>query len=75
MHPIEISGHIYTQDDNGNWTFKAKESEPLKQDGTLKAQYKELPQFNIIYDIEAHMQGQMDNEIKAATKEILNILK
>lgn len=72
---IEVGNFIYEHDDKFNWTFKAKEPEPFKKDGTLRPQYKEKPQFDLIYDIEAHHRGQMMNEIQMATKEILEILK
>jgi len=72
--PIEIGGFLYEQQ-NGAWVFKAKESEPFQPSGVLKPKYKELPQFPVIYDIEAHHRGQMNNEIKTATQEILDILK
>jgi hypothetical protein len=75
MEPIPVGNFEYTQDDKGGWTFKAKEGDVLKKDGTLKVEYKELPQFDLIYGIEAHMQGQMDNEIKQAVKEITKELK
>lgn len=74
-NPIEISGHIYSQDENGNWTYKAKEPDALKADGTLKAKYKELPQFDIIYDIDNHFNKLMATEIKQFTKELKEILK
>jgi oxalate decarboxylase/phosphoglucose isomerase-like protein (cupin superfamily) len=75
MCELQVGNYIYNQEPNGTWTFKAKEPEALKVDGTLKKQYKELPQYDVIYDIDAHMRGQMDNEIKIAVKEILNELK
>lgn len=68
---IDVGGYIYEQTENGCWTFKAKEPEPLKKDSTLKAQYKELPSLDLIYGIEAHMRGQMDNEIKQAVNDIV----
>ena len=75
MDQIEVGNFLYQNDGKGNWTFKAKDPSPFDAKGILKPQYKELPQFDIIYDIDAHMRGQMMNEIKAATKEILEILK
>jgi hypothetical protein len=75
MDQIEVGSFIYEQDGKGGWTFKSKETNPLDSKGTLKPQYKELPQFSVIYDIDTHMRGQMMNEIKTATKEILQILK
>jgi hypothetical protein len=75
MYQIEVGNFIYQHDGKGGWTFKAKQTNPFDTKGTLKPQYKELPQFDIIYDIDAHMRGQMMNEIKTATKEILEILK
>lgn len=68
---IEVGNFVYEQDEKFNWTFKAKEPEPIKKE----VKYRELPQFDIIYDIDAHMQGQMDNEVKLAIKEILEELK
>lgn len=75
MQPIQVGNFEYEQDGKGNWTFKAKETEPFKANGNLKPKYAEQPQFKVIYDIESHMRGQMMNEIKIATKEILEILK
>lgn len=57
---------VYEQDKDGTWISKA---EP-----TNVKVYKERPQFDVIYEIDAHMQGQMDNEIKLAVKEILKEL-
>lgn len=71
---IEVSGFDFKQLPTGEWTFKAKENQPFNINGTLKTQYKELPSLDLIYGIEAHMRGQMDNEIKQASKEILKEL-
>lgn len=72
---IEVGNSVFKQQPSGEWTFKAKESDIVNTDDRLKPQYKELPQFDLIYDIDAHMRGQMDNEVKTAIKEILTILK
>lgn len=75
MCNIEVGNFDYSLNEKGEWIYKAKEPEAFKKDGTLKAQYKELPQFDIIYKIDDHASKLMLNEIKAAKNDILNLLK
>lgn len=46
---------IASLDDNGLWIYKANSDnklKPFKKNGTLKAQYKDLPRFKIISEYE-----------------------
>lgn len=46
---------IASQDDQGNWVYKANTTDrlkPFKQNGNLKAQYKDLPRFKAIAQFE-----------------------
>jgi hypothetical protein len=75
VESIAIGNFEYTQDDQGNWIGKAQESKALKKDGTLKAQYKELPRYKMNISIEDLMRKQMNKQLKGIIQDLNEILK
>lgn len=60
---------------DGTFIYKAKENKALKKDGTLKAQYKEMPRFDVLkeIDIEAEKDSKdWHKAISKLTKQVLN---
>lgn len=71
MQPIAIGNFEYTQNDKGEWIFKAKDSNPLSS-GKEKPKYQEKPQFRIQEVIE----GKSKNTFRQiVNKEVIEITK
>jgi len=48
---LKISGFDFSQDEKGNWLWKSEQT-PFKKNGTLKAEYKDMPRLPAIMEIE-----------------------
>lgn len=68
---IQVGNFEYTQDEKGEWLFKA--SEPGKLKG--KSQYKEKPQFKIIEALDKEMSKSMEKQLNQFTKDATKFLQ
>ena len=62
----------YTKDNEGNFKYK---EEPLKKDGTLKAEYKDLPRLKLIHELESNWTQAFKTQIETALKQGLKTLE
>lgn len=67
---IEFPLFSSTLDENGNWIHKSKDLQFKKKDGTLKAQYKDLPRVKAIYEIEASVKNDFKKTLENTVKDI-----
>lgn len=67
---IDLNGQVFEQNEGGEWIYKAEDSKFKKKDGTLKAQYKDLPRYDLIYKYEDHFRAQFDNTLRQIKKDI-----
>jgi len=77
---IALNGQIFKQWEDGSWTHSAEDSSILlksdvkKQDGTLKAQYKDLPRYKLIVDYEDYFRAEWNETLRDTTKEALKFI-
>ena len=71
---IEIGNFVYFQNEKGEWLHKANDTKVLKKDGTLKAQYKDLPRYDIVYELEDDIKKDYKKTINTIAEEIVNKL-
>lgn len=67
---IKIGNFTYQQNDKLEWVFKADKITPLKQNGTLKKEYKDLPRFKAIVQYENEELKDFDSLLEQSVKEI-----
>ena len=72
---IKVGNFIAIQDDKGDWIYKAQESKALKKDGTLKAEYKEMPRFKILTEMENEVQDEYSQSLTLAINQVKNKIK
>ena len=72
---INLNGSIFEQDENGEWIFKADKSAEFKKDGTLKAKYKDLPRYDLIYKYEDYFRDQFNNTLKQIKQDLDSKMK
>lgn len=73
MQPIQIGNFEYTQDDKGQWIYKAKPSSPLSSSD--KPKYKEKPQFKLQETIENASKERFSLVLNKTVLELTNYLK
>lgn len=64
---------IASQDEKGNWIYKANESnqlKPFKKNGSLKAVYHDLPRFKVIVEYEDQEEKDYSDLLSQAVKDI-----
>lgn len=66
---------VSNKDGSWDWVLKAKRVTPLKKDGSLKAQYKDLPRYDVIYEWEDEVKQNYNKELKENLKEITKKLR
>jgi len=67
---LDLNGQVFEQNEKGEWIYKAEDSKFKTQKGTLKAQYKDLPRYKLIYNYEDHFRAQFDNTLRQIQKDI-----
>lgn len=70
---ISIGNFIASQDEKGNWIYKAKESNKLIN--SLKPKYREKPQFKLLGDIESVAKSNFRTTLKNTILKSLTIIK
>jgi hypothetical protein len=72
MKPISIGNFEYTQDEKGEWIYKAKEIKPLKSE---KPKYREKPQFKLQEIIEGKSKNRFMKIMNHSVIEISKFIK
>ena len=72
---IKLHGFLASQDEKGNWIYKADDKQPLKKDGTLKAEYKDLPRYKVLIESEKKIQDQYSSTLELAVRTISSKVK
>jgi hypothetical protein len=75
---IKVGNFIATQDEKGDWIYKAdNQNQFKKKDGSLKAQYKDMPRFDLIIQLEKKTtdmyEQTLTQSINQVAKQIKNI--
>ena len=70
---ITVGNFKYSQDEDGNWIYKASDS--LKLPSKKKPEYREKPFFKIQYEIEGNSKKRFQDFAKKSVLEITNYLK
>jgi hypothetical protein len=64
------NGIIAFQNESGEWIYKANTLGPFKKNGSLKAQYKDLPRFKVIVDYEDQELKDFEQNLSESIKDI-----
>lgn len=70
--PITIGNFDYSQDEKGEWIYKASESKPLKSG---EAKYQEKPAFPLQIKIESSSKNKIAQILKQSVIEISKHIK
>lgn len=71
MQPIQIGNFDASQDEKGNWIYKAKETQPLKP----VAKYREKPQYKLQETIEQHSKSNFSLKLNKTVLEAVTFIK
>lgn len=70
MSQVDLNGQVFEQDQSGNWIHKAEQSKFKTKDGKLKAQYKDLPRYKLIYTYEDFFRSKFNQTLRAIAKDL-----
>lgn len=71
MQPITIGNFDYSQDEKGNWIYKAKDFVPLKKE---KPKYQEKPQYKLQEKIEQQSKSRFNKIMNLSVIEVMKFL-
>ena len=76
------SSMIASQNEKGEWIYKSNDEKkaPFKKDGTLKAQYRDLPRYKAIIQyenilIKEYQKTVIEESVKQMTNKLLSFTK
>ena len=65
---IRVGAFDYQKDEEGEWIYKANDTQLLKNNGALKKKEHDKPSFGLIYDIEGAWKRDFGRILKAVLK-------
>lgn len=74
MQPITIGNFDYTQDEKGEWIYKARETAPIGKTPD-RPKYREKPQYKLNEVIEGKSKNRFSKIINHTALELINYIK